>query len=155
GTDNACCGLGSNASCQTITRAMGMINDAQAQNVTIKATVNAGGGDWAPATEQYPIKLGWGAELNAPGVYFLDPDAGVFTFDAGTTVDTAIFDVTSFTSDTLHNASIVGTAKNPVGIGMDSTNTFQTADTSAIAVEKDQRLYIANASVNGSATNTN
>jgi hypothetical protein len=154
GTDNACCGLGTNASCQTVTRAMGLINNAQAENVTIKATVNAGGGDWAPATEVYPINLGWGAELNAPGVYFLDPDAGVFTFDAGTPVESAIFDVTSFTSDTLHYASIVGSAKSPVGVGMDSTNAFQTADVSAIAIEKGQTLYIANATVNGSATIT-
>jgi hypothetical protein len=155
GQDNACCGLGSNASCQTITRAMGIINDAQAQNVTINAKVNGGGGDWAPATEVYPINLGWGAELNAPGVYFLDPDAGVFTYDAGTPVESAIFDVTAFASDTLHYASIVGSAKSVVGVGMDSTNAFQTADISAIAIEKDQTLYIANASVNGSASNTN
>jgi hypothetical protein len=148
---NACCGLGSNASCQTITRAMNMINDAQAQNVTISAKVNGGGGDWAPATEVYPINLGWGAEVNAPGVYFLDPDAGV---DGGPN-ESAIFDVTAtpFPNDTLHYASIVGSAKSAVGVGMDSTNAFQTADTSAIAVEKNQTLFIANATVNGSLNN--
>ena len=35
-------------------------------NVTIDATVSGIGGAWV-APETYPVVLGWGVELNAPG----------------------------------------------------------------------------------------
>jgi hypothetical protein len=54
---------------------MALIDAAQAQNVTINATVNGVGGDWA-AKETYPIVLGWGVELSAPWVFFLDAKNG-------------------------------------------------------------------------------
>src|SRR5262249_49806241 len=72
GNDVPFCGIGANRACQTLTFAMRLIDAAQARDVTIHATVNGGGGDWT-SKETYPVTLGWGVELNAPGVFFLDP----------------------------------------------------------------------------------
>ena len=139
----ACCGIGTNGACQTIGQAMALIDAAQAQNVTINATVKGAGGDWA-AAETYPIVLGWGAELSAPAVFFVD---------AKGFGNASIFDITNYsTSDTLGYASIVGTAKSPVGVGMDSSGN-QLNDVAALAVEASNTLYLANASVNGSIDN--
>ncbi len=146
GNDDAgCCGVGSTVPCQTIARAMTLIDAAKATGVTIAATVDGGGGDWAPAGEIYPIELGWGVELNAPGVYFLDPDGmgGV-----------GIIEVGPYSSnDSLGYASIVGSATDPIGVGMNAANTLQLNDVIAVSVVG--TLYIANASVNGSATSAN
>jgi hypothetical protein len=140
----ACCGIGTNGACQTLAHAMALIDAAQAQNVTINATVNGGGGDW-PAGDTYPIRLGWGVELNAPGVFFLDPKS---------TGVNSILDINFYSkNDTVGYASIVGSAKSQVGVGMDSANMTQTFDTASIAVEAGNKLYIANASVNSSASN--
>ena len=108
---NACCGIGSNGPCQTLTQAMALINAAQVSNVVITATVAGGGGDWAPAGEVYPITLGWGVELSAPGVYFND--------NAG---NAEIFDINFYPggTDTIGYASIAGTSGSNVFIGMDS-----------------------------------
>jgi hypothetical protein len=144
GADNVCCGIGSNGACLTLTKAMALIDEAQATYVTIEATVNSTGGDWAPATEVYPINLGYGVEVNGPGVYFADLN------DANLPV--GIFAIAAYPNDTLHTASIVGNAKNNVNVGMDSTNN-QTADRTAIYVDNGQTLYIANATVNGSLNN--
>jgi hypothetical protein len=120
---------------------MKLIDADQAQNVTITATVNGGGGDWAPMAEAYPIKLGWGVELSAAGVFFLD-----------TSGQNEIFDIAQYsTNDTVGYASIVGAAGNQVGVGMNQANNTQTTDVSAIQVEGSpaQTLFIANAVVNG------
>jgi hypothetical protein len=137
----ACCGLGDATPCQTLTRAMALITSGLARQMTIIATVDGGGGDWTPSGEIYPIVLGWGAELRAPGVFFLDP--------AGVNHD--ILDVQTASDDPLGYASIVGTAENPVGIGMNQANTEQTSDSAAIGVWKGTTLYISNAIVNGPA----
>jgi hypothetical protein len=142
-----CCGIGANGPCQTLTHAMALIDAAQAQNVTINATVNSGGGDWTSA-DTYPVALGWGVELNAPGVFFLDP------MGSGGAHNPETFDVGPCSaSDTVGYASIVGSATSPVGVGMDSANTQQTDDVATIAVETGTTLYIANAGVNGSVDN--
>ncbi len=144
GSDDACCGIGTNAPCATLTQAMLLIDAASAQNVTINATVSGGGGDWT-AAETYPIVLGWGVELNAPGVFFLD---------ANQTDDPAIFEVNFYSgSDSTGYASIIGAAGNPVGIGMNAANTVQTDAAAAIDVVKGNTLYIGNATVNGSFNN--
>ena len=142
----SCCGIGTNGACLTLTHAMALIDAAQAQNVTINATVKGGGGDWT-AKETYPVKLGWGVELSAPGVFFLDPTTPAIGPNVAT------FDITAVSgSDTVGYASIVGTAKSPISVGMDSTGT-QTDDSSTVAVETGNKLYLANASVNGSSDN--
>ncbi len=124
---------------------MALIDSAQATDVTINATVDGGGGDWAPSGEVYPVVLGWGVELSAPGVYFLDPVGG----------NSSIFDVTpNSTLDTRGYASVVGTAMAPVGVGMNVSGTQQMDDTQAILVEDGGTLYLANAIVNGSASNS-
>ncbi len=143
----ACCGTPGAAACQTLTRAMSLIDSTQAQNVTLEVTVDGGGGDWSPSAEVYPVVLGWGVELNAPGVFFLDPNG---------LGNTAIFDVRVYSSnDTVGHASIVGSAPRAVGVGMNATNTQQTDDQAAIHVETGTTLFIANANVNGSALNRN
>ncbi len=144
GSDStACCGIGTNGACGTLTHAMTLIDAAQAQKVTINATVNGAGGDWAPAGEVYPIVLGWGVELSAPGVYFDDP---------ASPGNGEIFDIANFSaSDTIGYASIAGTNQaNQVWIGMDTLGD-QSADSSAIQVEANDILYVANVTVNGSA----
>jgi hypothetical protein len=139
-----CCGVGGNGPCQTLTRAMALINAAQASNVTINATIGDGGGDWAPAGEVYPVVLGWGVELSAPGISFFDP-SGI--------PNAEILDVKNYPNDSAHSASIVGSGQgsNAVRVGMNTTGSQQTTDLSAIAVENGATLYLANAMVNGSA----
>jgi hypothetical protein len=151
GSDTAgCCGIGTNAPCQTITKAMVLIDKAKVSSVTITATIDGGGGDWNPdAGEKYPIVLGWGVELKAPGVFFLDPATS-----PNGPPSTSIFDVNFYSpKDTVGFASIVGSAASPVGVGMNAANNAQTDDNSVIAVEASNTLYIANASVNGSDMN--
>jgi len=93
--------------------------------------------------ETYPIVLGWGAELVAPGVYFSDLGGS----------SGEIFDIAPFSSsDVVATASIDGTMTKPVGIGM-SVAGAQLTDLSAIQVETGRTLYLANANVNGSSAN--
>ena len=120
---------------------MTSIDAAQAQDVVIQASVNSIGGDWLAGGEVYPIKLGWGAALSAPGVYFSDLGE----------VQAEIFDVTPFSAnDKVGYASIYGTVAQPVFIGM-SQNGTQSQDLSAVKIEANQQLYISNADLNGSA----
>jgi len=144
GKDAACCGVNGNTPCLTLTRAMSLIDAAQAQGVTINAYINGlgGGGNWSPKGESYPITLGWGAELSAPAVYF---------FDLKTAAE--IFDIDFYsTNDTVGYASIAGQMYNPVYIGWDE-NGDEPDTTSSIQVEASNTLYIANATVNGSQNN--
>jgi hypothetical protein len=143
----ACCGVGTNTPCATINRAMTLIDNAKVQNVTMAATVDGGGGDWDPGSgERYPLVLGWGVELSAPGVFFFDP-----TDDPR--YHTSIFDIAFYSkNDKVGYASIVGSATRQVGVGMNAANNIQTPDISSIAVEANNTLYLANASVNGSAS---
>jgi hypothetical protein len=145
GSDSTtCCGIGNNGPCQTIDHAMELIDAAQARDVTINAAVNGGGGDWSAAEATHPIVLGWGVELSAPGVYFLDPND---PFGTGV----AIFDVKNYsTNDQVGYASIVGTALDPVHVGFNAAG-VQTIEQSTIQVETGNTLFIANASVNGNA----
>ncbi len=140
GNDAApCCSLGGHVPCQTIHHAMTLIDEARAQNVTIKAVVR-NGSTWNSPDEVYPIVLGWGAELSAPGIFFSDPNDG----------GSEIIDIDNFSAnDTVGYASIVGTAGKVVTIGPDELMD-QTLDTSMIQVEAGNTLYIANAEVNGS-----
>jgi len=138
----ACCGFGTSGACLTISHAMKLIDNAQIPNVTINASIMGGGGNWTPKGEVYPIVLGWGVELSAGNLYIYDPTGG----------NAEIFDIANYSAnDTVGSASIVGGAKAPAWIGMNSGDSTQSSDSSAIQVEKGNTLYIANASVNGSA----
>ncbi len=160
GNDNtACCGVGTNTPCQTIAHGMALITSAKATGVTITATVDGGGGDWAAAgvdggastTEAYPILLGWGVELSAPGVFFVDPNSTV-----DTSHNPSIFDVAILGPGPTDSASMVGTAASTINLGMNSTNmasTDQTDDVSVVAVDTSATLYLANATLNGSFNN--
>jgi hypothetical protein len=115
---------------------MSVVAHAQATGVTIAATIDGGGGDWS-AQETYPVVLGWGVELIAPGVYFLDADGG----------GEMMFDVQVYPGDPMGSASVAGAAANPIGVGLNSAQTVSTTDGTAIAIEKGATLYLANASV--------
>ncbi len=134
----ACCGAGGSGACQTLGRAMQLISSAHAEAMTIVATVEDGGGDWSPPGETYPIVLGWGVELSAPGVYFLNRNGG----------DAEAFAIAAYSADDATGyASVVGTNDNHVGVGLNRANTLQTA-ASGIEIEAAHALYIANATVN-------
>ncbi len=142
GSDStACCGYGGAAACKTVNHAMALIDASQAKNVSIDASLGGQGGDW-PAGETYPMKLGWGAELVAPGVYFLDRLG----------LNQEIIDIAPYSaSDTVGYASIVGGAGNQIGIGLSAAHTNQLTDVAGVRVEKGQTLYIADALLNSSA----
>jgi len=125
----ACCGIGKTKPCRTITQAMRLIDSAQARDLTIHAAVSSDGGIWAwDGGEAYPIALGWGAELSAPGVTFLVIE------DAG--LSTEIFDIGSYSaSDTVGYASLTGTPALPVVVDTNQT---------AVQVEGGTHLYLAN-----------
>ncbi len=137
---SACCGFGGRNPCQTISHAMKLIDAAGAQTVTINATLNGKGGDW-PASETYPIVLGWGVNLKAAGIYFSDQNGK----------QTSIFDIKAYSgNDTIASASIVGSTGNVVHIGFNSAG-GQSTDTASIAIESGGALNLAAAQVNGSA----
>ena len=139
GKDLACCGFGGNGPCQTLSRAMQLVDAAHARRTVITATVEGGGGDWANG-ETYPVALGWGVELTAPGVNFDDPGGSH-----------EIFDITSYSiNDTVGFVSIVGSVDSPVVVGMKQGG-GQSPDNSSIQVESDQTLYLANATVTSSS----
>jgi hypothetical protein len=118
---------------------MKLIDSAQAKNVTINAELKIGH-TWNPPGEVYPIVLGWGAELSAPGIFFYDPNDG----------GTEVIDITRVSAnDTVGYASLVGAAGSVVTVGPDEFGD-ETIDKSMIQVEPDNTLYIANAEVNGS-----
>ncbi len=147
GKDGACCGTALNP-CQTITYAMTLVNAAKGTGTIISAAVAGNGGDWNVAGETYPIVLGWGVELLAPGVAFFDPNSVAPKGKAGT----ELFDIKQYsTSDTAFSASILGTAANPVIVGMNSKAISQSLDASAILVEGGNTLYLAAANVNGNS----
>jgi len=143
GSDSAeCCGVGTSLPCRTISRAMASIDSAQAPNVSLIAALSPSGGNWSPLGETYPIVLGWGTELIAPGIFFPRPGAN----------NAEIFDIAaSSPNDTVGMASISGATTNPVSVGLDSAGA-QFATLTAIRIESGHTLYLSNVQVNGSAT---
>ncbi len=136
----ACCSLPGYQPCQTLARTMSLIDNARAKGVIINAAVRQGS-TWNPPGEVYPIVLGWGVELKAPGVFF---------YDANANPNPEIIDIAPFSkNDTVGYASLVGSTIAPVSIGMDEFRD-QATDKSAIQVEAGNTLYLANALVNGS-----
>jgi hypothetical protein len=114
---------------------MELIDAAHAQGATIVATIDGGSGAWGNG-EIYPIVLGWGVELSAPGIVFGVPNDNAETFDIAH----------YSTNDATAVASIVGEAGNAVAIGIVPRGAGP-ADAVAIQVEAGGSLYIANASV--------
>ncbi len=144
GSDSVnCCGLGANRPCQTLAHALASIDAAQTPNVTIIAKVDSlATGVWV-SSETYPIVLGWGAELDAPGISFVRSGPN----------NAEVFDIAAFSPrDTVGSASISGSNANPVLIGVDSFGN-PSATLTAVRVEAGSTLYLSNAEVNGSATN--
>ncbi len=143
GTDAACCGYGSVGSCQTLTRAMSLVNGLNSLTpgtvATITATVNAGSGDWTN-NETYPISLGWGVQLTAAGVYFTDTAGGATIFDIALQPG----ETTPANPVTLQgNGNLT---PNAIVIGSDTLGNL-TSDASAITVEANETLNVAFANV--------
>ncbi len=137
----ACCGYGGAMPCRTLTHAMALVAAGPAEDTILRVTVDGdASGDWTPEGEIYPVFLGWGAQLSAPGIFF----RGVS--DAGS--PEAIFKLIADAGGT-ESASIDGTDANPVGIGMDHLGNQLSAFAAAIWVDQGSTLYLANASVNG------
>ncbi len=131
----ACCGTPGKQPCQSITHAMVVVAAAQLRDVTLLATVDGGAGGWGSPTETYPILLGWGAELKAPGVGFGDPRWG-----PGANPNRIIFTIGRVSSnDDVGYASLVGTdtASNWLFI-LQPTNLMD------IQVQSGSTLYLAN-----------
>jgi hypothetical protein len=121
-----CCG--SEASpCMTLTHAMQLIDEAQAQNVVITATYDGNeSGVWDPPAEVYPIVLGWGVELSIYGIAFYDGDSA----------NRALFEVGPVSAnDQLGYASIAGGA---VGVSSQPPT-----DKSTILVNPKGTLFLA------------
>jgi hypothetical protein len=111
---------------------MKLIDSAQARDVTIQATVLDGLWDksWL---ETYPIVLGWGADLQAPGMNFDE-------FNAPAGAPAEVFDIARYSpADTVGYASLSG--------GNGSLITLSSGQT-AVQVENGSHLYIANAYLN-------
>jgi hypothetical protein len=148
GSDSvSCCGIGSAGACQTLTRGMQLVDFANALKagtlVTLNASIGGVGGDWTKET--YPVSLGWGVTLDAPGVYFTDTTVG----------NPEIFDVALKPGEAAGNPVIIGGASskaaNLVVIGTDSSGNL-TTDQISILVEAGQTLDILNAQVLEKAT---
>ncbi len=117
GANTNCCDSASTP-CLTITYAMKQIAAAGATGVTINAAWNADPSvraDWAPATaETYPIHLGYGVTVKAPGIFFTPaaPVNGAAAVDA--------FDVYAYKGGDTGAVTIEGTSTDYMFIGFDS-----------------------------------
>jgi len=138
----ACCGFFGAKPCRTLSHALSLVAAGPTTDVVIRATVNrAASGDWNPEQEVYPIELGWGAELSAPGIFFAGSgNSGL-----------AIFELSADAG--AQSGSIVGTGVNPVRIGMDQEGD-QLMESAAISDGPGSTLYLANVDVNGSTVGT-
>ncbi len=153
-----CCGTGSNTPCQTLTHAMALIGLAKATGVTINATVGGSTENylaWQPPGEVYPIVLGWGVELRAPGIYFDDNQ------NLGELNEGEIFDVANLGTSATDSASIAGLGPpgfsqlDPlvyIGASTYDYGLAETDDDQAIRIEANATLYLANVLVTGNAT---
>ena len=123
---------------------MKLIDSAQAQNVTITPPSAVRAATGLRPSEVYPIVLGWGVGAERAGRLLHRRQRRTPRSSTSPT-----------TRPTTPSATPASSARPAArsAIGMDSLGN-QSTDTSAIQVEAGNTLYIANASVNGSATNT-
>jgi hypothetical protein len=74
GSDEGCCGTTIEKACATLTRALALIGSSNQSGLTLEARVDGDGGLWRPAGgERWPIVLGLGLTLSAPGLAFDRP----------------------------------------------------------------------------------
>jgi hypothetical protein len=102
--------------------------------ITLNATVDGGAGDWKGNGEMYPIALGWGVTLSAPGVFFTDP-GGM----APEVFDVAVQSGESSPGSTVTIEGVSGPPASPVVVGTDSSGNV-VADTTTILVESNETL---------------
>ena len=156
GDDHAvCCGTDGGQPCQSITHVMQVLDGVKLRDVTIYATLDGGpgdggGGGWPPLpNEAYPIVLGWGAELHAPGIVFGNPGSvGPIIFTIGP----------ASSNDNVGYASLVGTANSPAIGDRESAGTTltisQPTDLTNIEIQAGSTLYLANVNIYGSSNAT-
>jgi hypothetical protein len=127
----ACCGAGDNPPCQTLNRSMQLIDSAAARDVTLLATVAGdAGGTWGES-EMYPVVLGWGVELSAPGVIFGVTPAAL--------LGSCVFEISAVSpSDNVGYVIIAGIATSPVVVQGELS-------TQVVFLDAGSSLYIANA----------
>jgi hypothetical protein len=105
--------------------------------VTLNASIGGKGGDWT--TETYPVSLGWGVTLDAPGVYFTDTNGAA-----------EIFDVALQTGEAAANPVVIGGASSKAAnltvIGVDSSGNL-TSDDISVHVESGETLDLLNTQV--------
>jgi hypothetical protein len=128
GADTNCCDSASSP-CMTLTHAMKLVFSAGVSGVTLSVAWNATPttqADWNPATpETYPVHLGMGVTLKAPGIFFTPP--------AGTTPAVDVFDVFAYNAADTGRVTIEGDpAVDYVYLGIDATQSNLT--TTAVAV---------------------
>jgi hypothetical protein len=119
GTDDAgacCCGTPS-MPCQTLTYAMAIIADGGTVGAQVHAYLSGGGEKWAESSEAWPVHLGLGVTLTAPGVTFSPPlapgDPPSWGADA--------FDVYPYSATDSRGVTIQGDPQDvsrPIRIGM-------------------------------------
>jgi hypothetical protein len=129
GSKANCCDSPTSA-CLTVTQAMKLIAASSATGTTLSVSWNGASGvraDWAPAGgETYPVHLGLGVTLKAPGIFFAPPPAGF-----GQQID--VFDVYSYGGSDTARVTIEGDpAVDYVFIGFDSLQTNLLSTGSAV-----------------------
>jgi hypothetical protein len=133
GVDSACCGAGTGASaCATIARAATNAAGTGVMPMTLAVANPPNGKDWV--ADPFPITLGEGLILSAPGLYFSAPsvDAGV------------LFLVTNPIQDAGPAPTVIeGAAGAPIHVGFDS-NWNQAHGLTGIAVTQ-AALHLLNA----------
>ncbi len=119
-----CCGS-KTTPCQTLTRAMALVAGGATSGVILQAMNGDGGTSWTE-NETYPIHLGWGVTLNAPSLYFANPN------NASKLFEVYAYDPTDNGTVAIQGGP-VGIATDPVRIGFDpNTSNWQN---SLIAVD--------------------
>jgi hypothetical protein len=107
----ACCGVSTTTACQTVSHAMGLVAAAATSGVVLEAYNSSDGGSWTNQ-ETYPIHLGWGVTLDAPGIHFVSQG------DAGDVFDVYAYDATDTGTVTIHGGNS-NVAADGVFIGFD------------------------------------
>jgi hypothetical protein len=135
GTDGPCCGTSRQAACLTVGQAMANVASAQVNGATLEAFTSTHVADW-PAPESWPVTLGLGITLHAPGIQFYN--SGSSSLD--------LFQVQKLNPSDIGSVAIQGDPGNLARIGFDSA--FRSSGTkTALSVNGDslslQNVWLA------------
>jgi hypothetical protein len=137
GHDFVCCGSVA-APCKTLTHAMKDVQASGLNGVTLNAYNGDANQNWG-ASETWPVVLGYGVTLKAPGIYFRD----------GTISDPTMFAVKQGAGDNSTSVIIEGSAGNDIQIGRDNSGIDGGISQSSaqITVDGPMNLHLINATV--------